>query len=80
MSHVCSNRYRALSTEVAELILDDPRIAVPDAESVRQSDQIRATAERRRQAQDRRPGGHTRHVVSTIVAESDGDMGASKAS
>jgi 3-phenylpropionate/cinnamic acid dioxygenase small subunit len=74
------DEYQALFTEDAELVVDDPRIAVPGAEAVRGSDKIRATAEKRRQAKTSGPGSNTRHVVSTIAVEVDGDNATSTAS
>jgi len=74
------DEYQALFTEDAELFVDDPRIAVPGAEAVRGSAQIRATAQTRRQANTSGPGSNTRHVVSTISAEIDGDNATSTAS
>jgi hypothetical protein len=53
------DEHQALFTEDAELIVDDPRIAVPGAEVVRGSDQIRATAEKPLQAKTSGPGSNT---------------------
>jgi 3-phenylpropionate/cinnamic acid dioxygenase small subunit len=74
------DEYQALFTEDAELIVDDPRIAVPGSEAVRGSAQIRATAEKRREAKTSGPGSNTRHVVSTIAVEVDGHDATSTAS
>ena len=72
--------YVACFTDDAELIVDDPRIAVPGSEAVRGSEEIRAAAAQRRAGGSAGPGSHKRHIVNTIVVHVDGDSASSTAS
>jgi 3-phenylpropionate/cinnamic acid dioxygenase small subunit len=72
--------YVACFTDDAELIVDDPRIAVPGSEGVRGSEKIRAAAAQRRVGNSSGPGSNKRHIVTTIAVRVEGDTASSTAS